>query len=123
MKRKIVTIAALVCCFVVCLAAAVADLHGKWTGSIKAPDGKDYPITYTFSVSGDQLTGSVQVTGDPKTINDGKINGTDFTFSIIADDGKTLPHNGKYYAEGDSISMNVDYEGTKLHTMLLRADQ
>jgi len=32
MKRKIVTTAALICCFVVCLAAAVADLNGKWAG-------------------------------------------------------------------------------------------
>jgi hypothetical protein len=123
MKRKIVTSAALVCCFVVCLATVLAGVNGKWIGSIKAPDGKDYPITYTINVSGDKLTGSVEVTGDPKTINDGKITGTDFTFAITADDGKTIPHAGKYYADGDSIAMNVDYEGTKLHTTLKRADQ
>jgi hypothetical protein len=123
MKRKIVTTAALICCFVVCLAAAVADVNGKWIGSIKAPDGKDYPITYTFNVSGDKLTGSVQVTGDPKTINDGKITGADLTFAIIADDGKTIPHTGKYYAVGDSIAMDVDYEGAKLHTTLKRVGQ
>ena len=123
MKRKIVTTAALVCCFVVCLAAVLADVNGKWIGSIKAPDGTDYPITYIITANGDKLTGSVQVMGDPKTINDGKINGNDFTFGIVADDGKTLPHTGKYYADGDSISMNVDYEGTKLHTTLKRADK
>ncbi|HEY8780305.1 MAG TPA: hypothetical protein VIM16_01720 [Mucilaginibacter sp.] len=123
MKRKIVTTAALLCCFAVCLAAALAGLNGKWIGSIKTPNGKDYPITYTINVSGDKLTGSVQVTGAPKTINNGKITGTDFTFAITANDGKTIPHAGKYYADGDSIAMNVDYEGTKLHTTLKRADK
>jgi len=123
MKRKIVTTAALVCCFVVCFAAVLADLNGKWIGSIKAPDGNYYPITYIINANGDKLTGSVQVEGDPKIINDGKINGADFTFAITVDDGKTIPHTGKYYADGDSIAMNIDYEGAKLHTTLKRADK
>ena len=123
MKIKIVTTAALLCCFAVCFAVALAGLNGKWVGSIKGPDGKDYPITFTINVSGDKLNGTVQLTGDPKRINDGKINGTDFTFAVTGEDGNTIAHTGKYYADGDSVVMNVDYEGAKLHTTLKRADK
>jgi len=121
MKRKIVTTAALLCCFAVCFASALAGLNGKWIGSIKGAHGKHYPITFTINVSGDKLYGSVQLTGDPKRINDGKITGTDFTFAVTGEDGNTIAHTGKYYAGGDSVVMNVDYEGTKLHTTLKRA--
>jgi len=122
MKIKVFTTTALLCCFMICL-AAVADLSGRWTGSIKAPDGVDYPLTYVFNISSGVLTGTAQAQGDPKTITDCKLNGNDFTFNIADDDGTSIPHTGKYYADGDSISMNVNYKGTKLHTTLKRADK
>ena len=31
--------------------AIVADLAGKWTGSLKTPDGNEFPLTYNFHVS------------------------------------------------------------------------
>jgi hypothetical protein len=31
-----------------------------------------------------------------------------------------IPHSGKYYAQGDSVSLNIDYNGTKFHTTLNR---
>ena len=120
MKRKLFTTTALVCFFMICF-AAIADLNGKWTGTIKTPDGNELAITYVFKVDGDKLTGTAQAQGEPATINDGKTNGTDFTFNVTNGDGSIIPHSGKYYA--DSVSLNLEVNGSKLHTTLKRADK
>ncbi len=117
MKRKLLITTALVSCFMICL-AAIADMSGKWTGTIQTPDGNDLPLTYVFKVDGDKLTGTAQAQGEPTAINDGKINGTDFTFNVTNGDGSIIPHNGKFY--GDSVSMNLEVHGSKLHTTLKR---
>jgi hypothetical protein len=122
MKRSFFTTAALLCCFIIC-AATLADINGKWTGAIKGPDGNDYQLNYVFNVSGDVLTGTAQAQGDPKTITECKINGADFSFNVKDDDDSPIPHSGKYYADGDSISMNIVYKGEKFHTTLKRADK
>jgi len=121
MKRRILTTVALLCCFVVCLAAALADVSGKWTGSVKDPDGNNVDLNYTFKVDDGKLSGTAQAHGDPKNITDCKINGADFTFNVPDDDGSAIPHTGKYYADGDSISMNIVYKEMKFHTTLKRS--
>ena len=120
MKRKIFTTAVFLGCFIICLAATMAGINGKWTGSVNV-GGTDYPLNYVFKADSGKLTGTVQVQGEPKPINDGKVNGTDITFNIPDDNGSTIPHHGKYYAAGDSIGMDINYEGTKLHATLKRA--
>jgi hypothetical protein len=123
MKRKIFTTATMICCAMICFAAAVVDLNGKWEGSIKLPDGNVYPVNYEFTVNGDQLTGTAKAQGSPQNITAGKINGADLTFSVTDDDGKPILHSGKYYAEGDSVALTVNYRGAILHTTLKRAGQ
>jgi len=120
MSKKLFTTAALICCFMICLAAMVADLSGKWTGVLKTPDGEDVTLTYTIKVDGDKLTGTAQAKGNTVTINEGQINGSDFTFKITDTEGVVIPHSGKFYSEADSVSMNIDYNGTKMHTTLKR---
>lgn len=104
----------------VCL-AAVVDLSGKWSGTVKTPDGNEVELNYTFKVDGDKLTGSAESQGSEVTIDSGKISGNDFKFIIVNTDGITIPHSGKYY--GDSVSMNLDYQGMKFHTTLKRVDK
>ncbi|MDB5086336.1 MAG: glycoside hydrolase [Mucilaginibacter sp.] len=120
MSKKLFTTAALVCCFIICLAAVVADLSGKWTGVVKTPEGQDVTLTYIMKVDGDTLTGTGEANGNTVTINEGKINGNDFTFKITDTEGLVIPHSGKFYPEADSVSMNIDYNGTKMHTTLKR---
>jgi hypothetical protein len=120
MSRKLFTTAALVCCFMICLAAVVADLSGKWTGVVKTPDGQDVTLTYVMKVDGDKLTGTGEANGNTVTINEGKIIGNDFTFKITDTEGSVIPHSGKFYPEADSVSMNIDYNGAKMHTTLKR---
>jgi hypothetical protein len=120
MKRRIFTTAAFVCCFMVCF-AAIADLSGKWTGMIKTPDGNDLRINYVFKVDGDKLTGTAQGDGSPTSIDSGKISGNDFSFSVSNPQGTVFKHTGRYY--GDSVSMNIDVNGTKIHATLIRDDK
>ncbi len=88
---------------------------------MRGSDGIDLPITYLFKVDGDKLTGNVQTKYFDLTINDGKVNGVDFTFSLTDPNGVVIPHNGKYFT--DSVSMNVNYQGTKMHIALKRDDK
>ena len=120
MKKLTLITTVIICAVSICM-AAVFSLAGKWQGRIKMPDGNVYPVTYEFNVSGDQLTGTATAEGPAKTINEGKIKDTDFTFSLTDDDGKPILHSGKYYAEGDSIALTVNYQGAVLHGTLKRA--
>ena len=119
MKKLTLTTTLIFCIAMACF-AAFAGFAGKWQANIKLPDGNVYPIAYDFQVSGGKLTGTATAKGPAKTINDGKVNGNKISFSITDDDGKAITHEGKYYAEGDSISMDINYQGTMLHGTLTR---
>ncbi|MBS1532976.1 MAG: hypothetical protein JSU01_21935 [Bacteroidetes bacterium] len=120
MKRKALMTAALVCGFIVCLAATFTDISGKWTGPITLPDGNQLQLNYTFKVEGNSLTGTGQGDGNPADIKEGKITGNDISFKVYDDNGEVIPHNGKYYPDGDSISMNIEAHGNRFHTTLKR---
>jgi hypothetical protein len=120
MKRKAFITTALVCCFMICL-AAIADLNGKWTGTFKAPDGNDVDLVYTIKIDGDKLTGEATAQNVTLKLDSGKVTGTDFKFSVTNPEGVNIPHTGKYFAQGDSISMNADYQGFKMHSTLKRS--
>ncbi|WP_428329960.1 hypothetical protein [Mucilaginibacter sp.] len=117
MKKRFFTTTALLCCFVVCF-AVIADITGKWSGSITTPDGQDLPVSYTFKVDGEKLTGEATSPGGTVTVDDGKIKDDTFSFKVTVQ-GNDYPHTGKVYA--DSIAMDVDFGGQKTHTVLKRA--
>ncbi|WP_457132701.1 hypothetical protein [Mucilaginibacter sp. UYNi724] len=118
MKRKIFTTALLSCCFMICMAAAVfADLNGKWTGNLTMSDGNTFPVTYDFKVAGEKLTGTAQSPQGDVNIEDGKIKGDEFSFSVNVN-GMDVPHKGKVYA--DSVAMNLTISADQLHFVLKR---
>jgi hypothetical protein len=120
MKRRLIATVALVCCFAVGLAATITDLNGSWTGTVNV-DGNNYTENFVFSVDGDKLTGTTHQDQDnPRPINPGKVNGADLIFSVSNKDGETFQFTGKYYAVGDSVSLNTDFAGQKLHLLLKR---
>jgi len=121
MKIKTLTTTAVLCCFIVCL-AVVADLTGKWTGTLKTPDGDEMPINYTFKVDGDKLTGVGSSPQGDIAITDGKINGSAFSFTVSFN-GTDIKNTGKFYAEADSVGLDINYNETKMHTTLKRADK
>ncbi|HEY4322815.1 MAG TPA: hypothetical protein VGN20_02485 [Mucilaginibacter sp.] len=121
MKKKIFTSAALLCCFMVCFSIG-GGLTGKWAGSVKAPDGNEYPLTYVFKVDSGKLTGTVSAPQGEASIVDGKIDGTDLSFSLSVS-GTKVKHTGTYYAAADSVGLDIDINGQELHTTLKRSGQ
>jgi len=119
MKKKLFITAALLCSFALAF-AAFADLNGKWTGTLAAPDGNEYPLNYTFKVDNDKLTGTGQGQEGSVDITEGKVKGDSLSFAMDVGGVKVL-YTGKYFSAGDSISFNVDYQGMKMHSTLKRA--
>lgn len=120
MKKRIFTTVALVCSFVVCFAIA-AGLAGKWTGTLKTPDGNELPLTYTLKTDSGKITGTASSPQGDLNITDGKISSaTDFTFSVSVN-GTDVKHTGKYYPDADSIGMDIDFNGAKMHMTLKRS--
>jgi len=121
MKKRIFTTVALVCCLVVCFAIA-ADLAGKWTGTLKTPDGNEFPLTYTLKTDSGKLSGSVSSPQGEVPISNGKlIDANNFTFTLSVN-GTDITNTGKYYPAADSIGMDIDFNGTKMHTTLKRSN-
>lgn len=119
MKRKTLLTVFLLSFFAVCLAAVISDLNGKWAGVLNAPDGNQYPLTYTFKSDGNKLSGTLEANGMSVPIDSGVVNGNKFKFSVTVD-GRPFPHTGNYYAAGDSVGVDVDFMGTKTHATLKR---
>ena len=119
MKRKILFTTLLVCFFIGAF-AFFADLNGKWTGVLNAPDGNQYPLNYTFKIDNDKLTGTGQAPQGSIDLTEGKVKGDSLSFAIDVNGVKVI-NSGKYFSAGDSISLNVDYEGTIMHSTLKRA--
>jgi hypothetical protein len=118
MKRKTLITLVLSGCFMVCL-AAIADMSGKWAAVFNAPDGNAYPLSYDFKVNGDKLTGTLDAAGMSVPIDSGKVSGEKLSFSVTVQ-GNTYSHKGQYYAAGDSIAVDVEFEGGKGHMTFKR---
>jgi hypothetical protein len=118
MKKKIFTTIALLCFFAVCIAAVITDMNGQWAATFNAPDGNAYPLTYTFKVDGDKLTGTLETAGMSVPIDSGKVSGANVSFSVTVQ-GVVYSHKGIYYP-ADSLGMDVTFEGNKGHIKLTR---
>jgi hypothetical protein len=120
MKRKIFTTVALLGLFIVGFAIATG-LAGKWAGPLKTPDGNVIPLTYVLKTDSGKLTGTAATPEGEVPITDGKLlSSTDFTFTVSVN-GEDYKHTGKFYEAADSVGMDIDFNGQKLHTTLKRA--
>jgi hypothetical protein len=117
MKKRFLITALLLCCFAICY-AVITDMSGQWSSTFNAPDGNAYPLTYTFKVDGNKLTGTLETSGMSIPIDSGKVNGQNMSFSIDVQ-GTTYSHKGTYYP-ADSIGMDVTFEGHTGHIRLSR---
>ena len=89
---------------VVCMSFA-ADITGVWKGTVKVPSGDDIEITYHLKAEGEKLTGVISsATGDEINIQEGKINGDNFSFKLDFGSNNILQAQGKLYT--DSIVVN-----------------
>jgi hypothetical protein len=113
------SVTALVICLIVICVIKFADLQGKWTGIFMAGDNP-IDLSYVFKVDNEKLTGSVASPQGDLAIYDGKTNGTDLSF-IVDVNGAAVKSIGKFYAAGDSIVLNTDFNGVNVHSRLSRA--
>ena len=117
MKRKIFITTALLLCFGAAF-AYFADINGKWSAMLKGPDGNEFPISYTFKTDGATLTGTLTSQIGTFDISDGMVKGDSLWFTADLKNMK-IKNRGRYYADGDSISLRVGARST--HTTLKRA--
>jgi hypothetical protein len=117
--KKILITTALVCTFAAAF-AYFADISGKWSGMLNAPDGNQYPLNYTLKADGDKLTGTGDSPQGSINLTQGMIKGDSLSFHIDVN-GVDVINSGKYYTAGDSIGLTVDYQGMKMHATLKRA--
>jgi len=90
--------------FLTSITAFAADLNGRWILHLGGPDGPD--INYTFKVSGTQFTGSSESPFGPGEVRDGRIDGTNLTFVVVAPDGSTIEIRGKIVSD-DELSLEA----------------
>lgn len=118
MKVKITLVLAITIAAMLVLVGPVfadSELDGKWTGAMTAPDGNQYPLNFTFRVDGGKLTGTSASPNGDVAIEDGKINGDDFTFNVDVGGVKVICI-GKLH---DHVcDVNLDYQGFKFSTTL-----
>jgi hypothetical protein len=89
-----------------------ADISGKWKGTAQAPNGT-VERTFTFKVDGSKLTGETESEMLGKaTINDGKIDGDNISFTINANfQGNEIKLEYKGKVVGDQIKLTVEFGG------------
>jgi hypothetical protein len=119
MKNNLLKTALLGCIALFAAFTTWTGPSGHWTGVLPVPGQGDFPLSYNFKADGDKLTGTAVGPDGDVNIDDGKIDGKKFSFNVIVHD-MSIPHSGVFY--GDSIALDVDLNGTMVHTTLKPAN-
>lgn len=117
MKKIFLTLALVTACLLTCF-ASIAGFAGKWEGKLETETGEVYPLLYNFRVDGDKLSGTAKTPKGDMPIENGKITGEAFKFTVSIGDIE-IAHTGKFY--GDSVGVDIEANGTKAHSTLKRA--
>jgi hypothetical protein len=88
--------------------AFAGDIDGKWEGEVQGMDGNPMKISYSFKADGNTLTGTTKnpMDGSDLTIQDGKIDGNDFSFSLDFGMGQPMKHTGTI--KGDTMELKFE---------------
>lgn len=92
--------------------AQAADVAGQWLAQIPGRDGDMMETTFTFKVSGEQLTGTVANQYGEREISDGKVSGDSVAFTVKIDFGGNemlFLYKGK--VSGNEIKFNRERKG------------
>jgi hypothetical protein len=95
-----------------------SKLNGDWSGLVATTNG-GCALDYKFEAVGNHLVGTA-VSPQGEASIDGTINGANIDFTISFK-GSEVKHTGKYNAANNSIAMDLDLGGAKLHTTLKKA--
>ena len=86
-------------------------IDGNWKGTRDTPNGT-FEINYTFKVEGDELTGVSRTSFGEITIQNGKVDGKKFSYSISFND-MTINNTGELI-NNDEILIKNDRGEMKL---------
>lgn len=88
--------------FVLSIASNAQKLDGNWKGKFSGPNG-DMDLNFTFKVNADTLNGSVSSEMGTLQLENGKVNGNDFTFDINVN-GNVISNTG--VLDGDTVKLS-----------------
>lgn len=92
--------------------AQAADVSGKWSGDVPGRGGDTTPATFTFKVDGEKLTGSMSGPQGELPLQDGKVSGSQVSFSTTFDaGGNSIKILYKGSLSGDQLKMTRQREG------------
>jgi hypothetical protein len=80
--KKVFTLLFFVACFTT---FAQSKIDGNWKGSRETPNG-NFELNYTFKVEGEKLTGIWKTQFGESPLENGKVDGKNFSFSISFND-------------------------------------
>lgn len=103
MKRSPLIALVLVAAFTA--AAFLADVTGRWAGSVDTPNGA-FEIVYSFEASGETLTGSLETPNGSVPIREGTVSGNDIAFVIDIMDS-AVRHTGT--VTGDTLLLRSEW--------------
>jgi hypothetical protein len=75
------------------------SIDGNWKGTRETPNGP-FEVNYTFKVEGNQLTGTWKTQFGEAKLEDGKVDGKKFSYSISFNDTK-LNFTGEVLSENE----------------------
>jgi hypothetical protein len=94
------------------LAAAAADISGKWVAQVPGRQGNTMETTFTFKVEGEKLTGSVSMQFGDQQISEGKVSGDDVAFVTVMEfGGNSMKFVYKGKIAGNEIKFTRSMEG------------
>lgn len=79
-------------------------IDGKWKGTRETPNGT-FEIEYTFKVEGDKLTGTWKTQFGETKIENGKVDGKKFSYSISFNE-MTINNTGELINENEIVTKN-----------------
>jgi hypothetical protein len=95
------------------VAAAAADISGKWSGDMPTRGGEMTPTTFTFKADGDKLTGSMTGPQGEVQLQEGKIAGDQISFTTTLNfGGNDVKIVYKGTVSGNQIKMTREREGS-----------
>jgi len=110
-------LAKLLITLVLAVSAFAADINGKWKSVIEF-NGQSIEVVYDFKVEAGKLTGAVAGPNGEYEINEGKIEGDTFSFSISTDQFD-VAYKGKIAA--DQLNITVKFGENSIETIAKRS--
>ena len=94
-----------------------SKINGEWIGKVAGPEG-EMEITLTFKVEGEKLTGTNKSAMGEIQLQNGKVNGNEFTFDIEV--GGNVITNKCKYLPNDIVDLSANVMGQDFPMTLTR---